>query len=128
MIYSVSIKQSAAKVLKKIALDDQLRIIDAIDRLKTSPSAGGVLKGEFSGLRRIRVGSYRVVYEVQGQELVVLVTASDIVARSIDKAATRGSGGKQIIRKTDARKFGFLKLPYICFFSCLGSVLRPHCA
>jgi mRNA interferase RelE/StbE len=32
-----------------------------------------VLKGEFSGLRRIRIGNYRVAYEVHDQELVVLV-------------------------------------------------------
>ncbi len=73
MTYSVSIKQSAAKALAKIAHEDRLRIIDAIDELKSNPSAGGVLKGEFSGLRRIRVGNYRVVYEVQDSKLVVLV-------------------------------------------------------
>lgn len=32
-----------------------------------------MLKGEISGLRRIRVGIYRVVYEVRNQELVILV-------------------------------------------------------
>lgn len=73
MTYSVSIKQSAVKALEKIAREDRLRIIEAIDQLKTNPAAGGVLKGEFSGLRRIRIGSYRVVYEVQNQKLVVLV-------------------------------------------------------
>lgn len=73
MTYSVSIKQSAAKTLAKIARDDRLRIIDAIDQLAANPAAGGVLKGEYAGLRRIRVGDYRVVYEVQDQELVVLV-------------------------------------------------------
>lgn len=73
MTYLVSIKQSAAKALEKIARDDQLRIIAAIDQLRDNPAAGSVLKGEFSGLRRIRVGNYRVVYEVQDQQLVVLV-------------------------------------------------------
>lgn len=73
MIYSVSIKQSAAKALEKVAREDRLRIIAAIDQLKTNPAAGGVLKGEFSGLRRIRIGNYRIVYEVQDQKLVVLV-------------------------------------------------------
>ena len=73
MIYSVSIKQSAAKALEKVVREDRLRIIAAIGQLKTNPAAGGVLKGEFSGLRRIRIGSYRVVYEVQDQKLVVLV-------------------------------------------------------
>jgi mRNA interferase RelE/StbE len=73
MTYSVSIKQSAVKALERVAREDRLRIITAIDQLKINPAAGGVLKGEFSGLRRIRIGNYRVVYEVQDQKLVVLV-------------------------------------------------------
>lgn len=73
MIYSVNIKQSALKSLKNIAREDRLRIIEAIDQLKTNPAAGGVLKGEYSGLRRIRIGSYRVVYEVHNEQLTVLV-------------------------------------------------------
>ena len=64
MIYSVSIKQSALKSLKSIAREDRLRIIEAIDQLKINPAAGGVLKGVYSGLRRIRIGLYCVVYEV----------------------------------------------------------------
>lgn len=73
MTYSVSIKQSAAKALEKISKPDRLRIIDAIDLLKTNPGAGSVLKGEISGLRRIRVGDYRVVYEVEDGRLTILV-------------------------------------------------------
>ncbi len=73
MTYSISIKQSAAKALEKLTREDRLRIISAIDQLKTNPTAGGALKGEFSGLRRIRIGNYRVVYEVQDHKLVVLV-------------------------------------------------------
>lgn len=73
MSYSVSIKQSALKSLRNIAYEDQLRIIEAIDQLKINPAAGGVLKGEYSGLRRIRIGSYRVVYEVHDAQLTVLV-------------------------------------------------------
>jgi mRNA interferase RelE/StbE len=73
MTYSIRIKQSAAKALEKVAREDRLRIIAAIDQLKTNPAAGGVLKGEFSGLRRIRIGNYRVIYEVHDDELVVLV-------------------------------------------------------
>lgn len=73
MIYSILIKQSAAKSLKKIPQPDQLRIIEAIDLLKEHPSAGSVLKGEFSGLRRIRVGMYRVIYEVRDNLLTILV-------------------------------------------------------
>ena len=72
-MYLITIKQSAAKALLKIESPQRLRLIDAIDKLKTNPNAGSVLKGEFSGLRRIRIGDYRIVYEVQNEQLVILV-------------------------------------------------------
>ena len=72
MTFSLQIKQSAAKALAKISKKDRIRLIEAIDRLREEPNAGGVLKGEFSGLRRLRVGSYRISYEVIGDQLVVL--------------------------------------------------------
>jgi len=34
---------------------------------------GTVLKGELDGLRRLRVGAYRIVFEVRNRELLVLV-------------------------------------------------------
>jgi mRNA interferase RelE/StbE len=71
--YSLKIKASAAKALRRIQEKDRIRVIDAIDRLKDEPAAGGVLKGEFQGLRRLRVGDYRVIYEVIEGELVILV-------------------------------------------------------
>lgn len=73
MRYSVKIKASAAKALKKIRVVDQARLIEAIDQLAVSPNAGSALKGEFSGLRRIRVGDYRIIYEVDHGVLTILV-------------------------------------------------------
>ena len=73
MTYSLQIKRSAAKALAKITTNDRIRLVEAIDRLREEPNAGGVLKGEFAGLRRLRVGSYRIIYEVIDDQLVVLV-------------------------------------------------------
>jgi len=73
MTYTVRIKRSALESLKKVDPQDRNRIVRAIDRLATEPFAGGVLKGEFGGLRRIRIGTYRVIYEVFEQQLTVLV-------------------------------------------------------
>lgn len=73
MAYSVRIKRSAVKALGRIPKHDRVRIVDAIDGLAEHPHAGSSLKGGLRGLRRIRVGGYRVVYEVQDAALVVLV-------------------------------------------------------
>jgi mRNA interferase RelE/StbE len=71
--YSLQIKKSAAKALQKIEKPDRIRLIENIDRLRNEPNAGGVLKGEFAGLRRLRVGNYRIIYEVIDERLVILV-------------------------------------------------------
>ena len=71
--YSVRIKRSAVKALARIPRHDRVRIVDAIDGLAEQPHAGTALKGGLRGLRRLRVGGYRVVYEVQDDALVVLV-------------------------------------------------------
>ena len=73
MRYAIRIKESAARELQRIAKADRERLIAAIDRLAENPFAGSALKGELRGLRRIRVGDYRLLYEVQERDLVVLV-------------------------------------------------------
>ena len=73
MNFSIKIKRTAAKELSRIAKPKRNRLIGAIDRLAENPLRGTVLKGDLRGLRRIRVGDYRVIYEVQEQQLVVLV-------------------------------------------------------
>ena len=72
-MYTITIKQSAAIALAKIDAPQRKRLIEAIDKLKTNPTAGSVLKGEFTGLRRIRIGDYRIGYEVQNEQLAILV-------------------------------------------------------
>ena len=73
MRYAIRIKESAARELQRIERSDRERLIAAIDRLAENPFAGSALKGELRGLRRIRVGDYRLLYEVQERDLVVLV-------------------------------------------------------
>ena len=73
MSFSIRIKQSAARELRRIARPDRKRIVAAIDRLAETPHLGTALKGDLRGLRRLRVGDYRMVYEIRDDELVVLV-------------------------------------------------------
>jgi len=71
--YSVRIKASAAKQLARLDVRTRRLLIEQIDRLATDPHVGTVLKGELDGLRRVRVGTYRSVFEVRNRELLVLV-------------------------------------------------------
>ena len=73
MSFSIRIKESAARELRRVAKPDRTRIVAAIDRLAETPHLGAALKGDLRGLRRLRVGDYRVVYEVRDEELVVMV-------------------------------------------------------
>lgn len=73
MSYSIRIKKSAAKELARIPSNDRVRVIRAIDYLKDHPHSGSPLKGEIRGIRRIRVGDYRVLYEVGVEELIILI-------------------------------------------------------
>ena len=73
MSFSIRIRESAAKELRRVSKLDRARIVAAIDRLAETPHLGAALKGGLRGLRRLRVGDYRVVYEVRDDELIVLV-------------------------------------------------------
>ena len=73
MSFSIRIKRSAERELKRLARPDRVRIVAAIDRLAEAPHLGAALKGDLRGLRRLRVGDHRVVYEVRNDELIVLV-------------------------------------------------------
>ena len=73
MTYSVRIKRTAAKELAGIPQPARTRVVHAIDSLLEQPLAGSLLKGGLRGLRRLRVGDYRIVYELLDDELIVLV-------------------------------------------------------
>ena len=74
MTYRIEVKSSAADTLAKIPQTHRRRIARKIDQLADNPRPRGaiVLEGP-SSLYRIRVGDYRVIYQIQDAVLVVLV-------------------------------------------------------
>ena len=72
--YHIIYKGSAAKELRKLDKEAQRRLLMAIETLGITPRPDGVkkLKARFNQYR-IRVGSYRVVYEIRDEQLLVLV-------------------------------------------------------
>ncbi len=73
MPYSLQIKQSAYKELQRLDKQERIHIVSAIDKLTENPHIGKVLKGDLSGLRRIRSGNYRVIYEINEGEVLILI-------------------------------------------------------
>lgn len=73
MRYSLKIKRSALREIKALPRPDRVRVVEGIDRLPDNPHVGRLLKGDLSGLRRIRVGVYRIVYEINEGEVLVLI-------------------------------------------------------
>lgn len=72
--YEILIAPSAARALRGLDRPVQRRIATAIDGLAADPRPSGVRKlVGAEGLWRIRVGDYRVVYEIADDRLVVLV-------------------------------------------------------
>lgn len=74
MTYRIEVKPSAADALAKIPQPHRRRIARKIDQLADNPRPRGAIHLEGpSSLYRLRVGDYRIIYQIQDAALVVLV-------------------------------------------------------
>jgi mRNA interferase RelE/StbE len=71
--YRLLFKRSVAKDLRRIHSSDLPRLLERIRALALDPRPQGCEKLSAQERYRIRVGRYRVVYEIRDAELVVLV-------------------------------------------------------
>ena len=71
--YSLAFKKSVAKDLRSIPNKDVHRILKRIDTLCENPRAEGCVKLSNQDKYRVRQGVYRIVYEIQDYELIILV-------------------------------------------------------
>ena len=74
MSYRIKVKRSAAKALKKIPKADRKRIAEKIDSLAESPPNAEITKMKGNNpFHKVRVGDYRIVYEIQEDVLLILI-------------------------------------------------------
>ncbi len=74
MPYRIEFASAATREFSKLAKGLQQRIASKIDALASQPRPRGVEKLEGQERRyRLRVGDYRVIYEIQDEVLVVLI-------------------------------------------------------
>ncbi len=73
MSYRVEILRRAQKALARLPEQDYERIRDAIGALREEPRPAGCRKLSGREGWRIRIGPYRVIYEIEDVERVVTV-------------------------------------------------------
>jgi mRNA interferase RelE/StbE len=77
LVYSVEYSKEAQKILKKMDRGSAQRIVawmrDRVSNCENPRLWGEALVGEFSGLWKYRIGTFRLVCEIQDEKLVVLV-------------------------------------------------------
>jgi len=74
LIRDVLIARKAEKDIKHLTNEYKERIKNALRLLSAEPFKGEALLGEFKGLRRYRIGDFRIIYgiDLQKQYLIVI--------------------------------------------------------
>ena len=73
MNYKIAFKKSVSRDLKKLIKNDAERIVDKIEQdLPEKADTFPLLSGKFAGLRKFRIGDYRVIYTIIENTALVL--------------------------------------------------------
>ncbi len=73
MGFRITYKNSVSKDFKRIPKNDTAQILDKVDvELAERPDRFPVLTGQFAGMRKLRVGNYRVIYVILDDSVLVL--------------------------------------------------------
>ena len=73
MSYKFSFKSSVFRDLKKIDKIQVEQILNKIEKeLSENPTSFPPLSGKFAGLRKFRVGSYRIIYSILDDTVLIL--------------------------------------------------------
>ena len=69
----IEYSETARKQLKKLPKNQKIKVLKKIEKLKNDPYAGKKLKGEFEGLRSLKVWPYRIIYRYLSQEKLLFI-------------------------------------------------------
>lgn len=73
MAYNITYKKSVQKDLSHLGKAETRRILEKIEKdLAEKAESYPLLKGQFAGLRKLRIGDYRVVFALLGKEVLIL--------------------------------------------------------
>lgn len=84
--YKITFKKSVSKDLKSVPKSEIKKILLKVDSLAENPRCEGVVKLSGQEIYRIRLGLYRIIFEIRDSELVVQVITighrSDVYKRT----------------------------------------------
>lgn len=73
MAFNIKHKKSIARDLGRLDKKEARRILDKIEKdLSERAESYPVLKGEFAGLRKMRIGDYRIIFTIMDNDIIVL--------------------------------------------------------
>ena len=73
MAFNIQYKKSIERDLGRLDKKEARRILDKIEKdLSVGAESYPVLKGEFAGLRKMRVGDYRVIFTIIDNDILIL--------------------------------------------------------
>ena len=76
MSYKITYKKSVFKDLSKLEKSDAKKILSKIEKeLKENAIQHPILKGMFRGMRKLRVGNYRIIYVIMNNDVLILRVA-----------------------------------------------------
>lgn len=64
-------KATARKQLHKLPKIEGIKVFKKTQMLKEFPFAGKLLSGEFKGARSLRAWPYRIIYKIEGQNIII---------------------------------------------------------
>jgi mRNA interferase RelE/StbE len=72
--YRIEVSATAERQLKKIRREDKVRVLRAISLLASEPRPDGCKKmSGYDDIYRIRIGNYRVIYEIDGKRIIIVI-------------------------------------------------------
>ena len=73
MNYKIAFKKSVARDLKRLDKDQAERILERIEQdIPEKANTFPLLTGKFAGLRKLRIGDYRVIYTIIEDTALIL--------------------------------------------------------
>jgi len=73
LAYNVVYKKSVLRDLKNLAKKEATLLLNQIEKeLSKNPESYPALKGKFAGLRKFRIGDYRIIYAILEYDVIIL--------------------------------------------------------